>query len=224
VTTITRERSAVDRGLDALRGRWLGGWELVRATGRVNDNAVARDCKAAALRRGLCWSYIALNESDDGPGSHHRVWTVTRRNERPPHHPAQDAGAVVVSDPPLRMVEGDRLERTERVVETLRGRNGTEQCVSPANGSTVSAKAQDRGPTSPTDNSELREGRSDRVHGRPTARRDVDGLTGRGRPSPTDRPQDEGLATQHAESQPPAPLPGHFGPGVVTHETQRRLL
>ncbi len=113
MTVATRECvSAVDRGLDALRGRWLGGWELIRATGRDNANAVARDCHQAAKRRGLTWHYLSLNDSDAGPGCKHRVWCVTRRNERPPHHPAQDAGAEVVSDPPVMSVNTELLARS----------------------------------------------------------------------------------------------------------------
>ena len=108
--------SAVDRALAALTNSWCGGWDLVNATGRVNDNAVARDCHAAALRRGLQWHYIEVNATDDGPGHDHRLWCVTARGGRLPGHRAIEAGAVVVSDPDLAAMLRPHLARTEREV------------------------------------------------------------------------------------------------------------
>ena len=94
-------RTAVDRGLDVLQGCWCGGWQLLRATARDNANAVARDCRAAALRRGLAWHYLEVNEWDRGPGLHHRLWCVTRINEPPPFHDAIRAGARIKSAYPI---------------------------------------------------------------------------------------------------------------------------
>lgn len=92
----------VDRGLAALENHWCGGWDLLRATGRDSANAAARDCKAAALRRGFAWHTLDVNFTDDGPGHCHRLWCITRGRIPAPHHPAEDGGAVVVTElPPL---------------------------------------------------------------------------------------------------------------------------
>ncbi len=60
--------TAVSRGLSALRGRWLRDSEIVAESGRQNPNGIARDCREAALRQGLCWHYISVNEESNGPG------------------------------------------------------------------------------------------------------------------------------------------------------------
>jgi len=114
--------SPTARGLMALRGRWLGGWDLIRATSRDSANAAARDCKAAALRQGLVWHYIECDEQDAGPGHNHRLWCCTARGERVPDHPAIRAGAKVVSDPPAtrQAAVAPHVARTTRYLELLR--------------------------------------------------------------------------------------------------------
>jgi hypothetical protein len=105
-----RHPGKVDVALFVLSRGWLNGRELlaeiraesVNVLGQRADydnaNAVARNARAAAISRGLCWQYIWVNYEETGDGKDHRLWTVTHEMVARPHPSWQKGDAVVVME------------------------------------------------------------------------------------------------------------------------------
>jgi len=105
-----RQPGKVDVALAVLSCRWLNGRELLAAIRAEalnilghqadydNANAVARNARAAAISRGLCWQYIWVNYEETGDGKDHRLWTVTHEMVARPHPSWQKGDAVVVME------------------------------------------------------------------------------------------------------------------------------
>ena len=111
----------VDRAIAALLEGWLSPKQLTEKSGRANPEGIRRDAKREATRRGLVWHE---EQVEPERGRSYKVVCVTKPGEKLKPLPERTEGGTGGGAEPTRSIQG--------------------------NGSTVSAKAQHRGPTVPS--------------------------------------------------------------------------
>ena len=113
--------SQVSLAIAALLEGWLSPKQLTEKSGRANPEGIRRDAKREATRRGLVWHE---EQVEPERGRSYKVVCVTEPGEEPKPLPERTEGGTGGGAEPTRSIQG--------------------------NGSTVSAKAQHRGPTVPS--------------------------------------------------------------------------